>query len=203
MDGHDEHTDDLAEDTAERAPQVPAGSRRRLLWLIVAAVLVFGAGAGTAIFLLRDDEDTSARPWVPPKVESTHDVDNQYDADDDEYNSETGIQKRCLDNGGKQTVIAYFDGNDPNPAMRRAAEALREDDQIAWVRTETRQEAYRRFQEIFADEPELAKLARPEAMPASVTLLPADGVYPGDVADAITDEFAEIESLAAGCEFPK
>lgn len=100
-------------------------------------------------------------------------------------------------------MIAYFDGDDPDPAMRQAADALGEDDRIAWVKTETQQEAYQRFKEIFAEQPELLELARPEVLPASVTLLPAEGVYPGDLADAITDEFSEIESLSAGCELPE
>jgi len=178
---------------------VATGPRRRLFWLIVVGALVLGAGVGavTTIFLLRgDDEDTASRPWVPPAGEYPIGSSN-------EYLSESGIQKYCLDRGGRQTVVAYFSGDDPDPAMRQAAEALDEDDRIAWVKTETRQEAYERFKEIFADRPEILKLARPEALPASVTLLPADGVYPGDLADAIADEFSAIESFNAGCELPK
>jgi hypothetical protein len=181
----DENADDLPED--------PVATRSRLPWLIVAAALMLVAGAAAAIFLLRgDDEVTVARPWVPPS--SPLDT-NDYDA--------TEIKEHCLDPGGKQTVIAYFEGTDPDPVMRQAAEALRGDDRIVSVQTETRQEAYEQFKQRFADRPELVKLVRPESLPASVTLLPADGVYPGDLADAITDELSAIESVSAGCEFPE
>jgi hypothetical protein len=190
--------DESADDISERPPVVATGSRRRRFWLIVVGALVFGAGAGavTTFFLLRGDEDTASRPWVPPAAESPIGGSN-------EYLSETAIQKYCLDRGGRQTVVAYFSGDNPDRAMRQVAEALGEDDRIAWVKTETRQEAYQRFKEIFVDQPELVELARPEALPASVTLLPAEGVYPGDLANAITDEFSAIESLSAGCEFPE
>lgn len=164
-------------------------------WLIVAAVLVIGAGAGTVFLVTRgDDEVAAVRPWVPPEIESPLSS-NDY--------GEAEIKKHCLDPGGKQTVIVYFDGDDPDPVMRAAAQALEGDDRIASVRMETRQEAYERFKVLFADHPELVRLARPQSLPASVTLLPADGVYPGDLADAVTDELPEIDSLDAGCELPE
>lgn len=166
-----------------------------MLWLIVAAVVVFVAGAGTMFLVMRGDDDAAAaRPWVPPAAESPLNP-NEY--------GEAEIQEHCLDPGGKQTVIVYFDGTDPDPVMRQAAQALDGDDRIAWVQTETRQEAYERFKELFAEQPEMVALARPEALPASVTLLPADDVHPGDLADAIADEISEIDSVSAGCEFPE
>lgn len=36
-------------------------------------------------------------------------------------------------------------------------------------------------------------------MPASLTLLPVDGLYPGDLAD----ELPEIDSVGADCELPE
>jgi hypothetical protein len=194
----DEHTGDLPGSPPAGAPKVTAGPRRRLVWLIVAAALVLGAGigAGATYVLLRDDEDPANKPWVPPAADSPSLGGNEYSGAD-------AIQRYCLDLGGRQTVIAYFDGDDPDLAMRQAVEALDEDDRIDRVTTETRQEAYERFTEIFADQPELLEMARPEALPASVTLLPADDVYPGDLADAITDEFSTIDSVSAGCELPE
>lgn len=166
-------------------------------WLIAVCALVLGAGAATAAFLLLGgDEDIPAKPWVPPAAESPVGGGN-------EYLDEGAIQKYCLDRGGKQTVIAYFDGRDPDAAMNKAADALRDDERVASVKTETQQQAYVRFKEIFKEQPELVKLARPEALPASVTLLPADDVYVGDLADAVTAEFSEVDSFSAGCELPK
>lgn len=174
------------------------GSRRRTVWLIVAAVLVLGCGATTVFLATREDDAPAARPWVPPKVESPYDL----TAGIPELTPEA-IQRSCLDPGGKQTVIASFTGPDPDAVMRQAAKKLDGDERIASVEAETQQEAYERFKQIFAQQPELVELARPEAMPASLTLLPADGLYPGDLADALTDELPEIDSVGADCELPE
>jgi hypothetical protein len=183
---------------AENTENVPTNPpRRRLRWLIVAAVLVLGAGATTVFLVTREDDAPVARPWVPPKVESPYGVD-----DGIPELSPEAIQRSCLDPGGKQTIIAYFDNPDPDAVMRQAAEKLDGDERIASVETETQQEAYERFKQIFAQQPELVELARLEAMPASLTLLPADGLYPGDLADALTDELPEIDSVGADCELP-
>lgn len=183
-------------ENTENPPTNPP--RRRLRWLIVAAVLVLGAGATTVFLVTREDDAPAARPWVPPKVESSYGVDNGIP----ELTPEA-IQRSCLDPGGKQTVIAYFDSSDPDAAMRQAAEELDGDERIASVETETQQEAYERFKQTFAQQPELVELARPEGMRASLTLLPVDGLYPGDLADALTDELPEIDSVGADCELPK
>lgn len=192
----DEHRDDSAEVSPVQASRGAIGAERRMRWLISVCALVLGAGAATAVFLLLgDDEKPAAKPWVPPAAESP--------VGGNEYLDEPSIQKYCLDRGGKQTVIVYFDGDDPDAAMNQAADTLRDDDRVASVKTETRQQAYQRFTEVFADQPELVELARPEALPASVTLLPAADVHPGDLADAVTAEFPELDSLGAGCELPK
>lgn len=162
----------------------------------VALVVGVGVGVGATIFFTRGGEDAAVKPWVPPAADSPLKGSSA-------YLDEGGIQKYCLDRGGKQTVIAYFDGGDPDSVMRRAAKTLAGDEQVTWVQTETRQQAYQRFRRIFAQQPDLLELVRPEALPASVTLLPADGVYPGDLAKAITGELPEIDSVSAGCELPK
>jgi hypothetical protein len=164
----------------------------------VAAVLVLGAGATTVFLVTREDDAPAARPWVPPKVESSYGVDNGLP----ELTPET-VQLSCLDPGGKQTVVTYFDGPDPDAVMRQAAEELDGDERIAAVETQTQQQAYEHFKQIFARQPELVELARPEGMSASLTLLPADGLYPGDLADALTEELPEIDSFGADCELPE
>ena len=172
------------------------GSRRRTIWLIVAAVLVLGCGATTVYLVTREDDAPAARPWVPPRVDSPA-------TDGIPELTPEAIQRGCLDPGGKQTVVAYFDRPDPDAAMLQAAEELDGDERIASVETETQQETYEQFKKNFAQQPELVKLARQEAMPASLTLLPADGLHPGDLADALLDELPEIDSVGADCELPE
>lgn len=189
---------DRQTDEAAETPRAATRTERRVRWLSAAGALVLGAGAATAVFLLRanDDGGAAAKPWVPPAAESPR-------SGSSPRLDEATIKRYCLDRGGKQTVIAHFDGGDADAVMSQAADALREDDRIASVETETRQEAYERFKELFANQPELVEIARPEALPASVTLLPADDVHPGDLADAVTAAYPAIDSVSAGCELPQ
>ncbi|MEV0055682.1 permease-like cell division protein FtsX [Saccharopolyspora shandongensis] len=66
-------------------------------------------------------------------------------------------------------IKVNFDGDED---MRQAAEILRVDPRTGRLFTETKQEAYARFQEIFKDMPDLLTQARPEALPASLHILP-------------------------------
>jgi FtsX extracellular domain len=92
-----------------------------------------------------------------------------------------------------RTVVIYFTGPDPDPVMRAAAAELRDDERFESVREETRQQAYTRFKEIFADQPELVELARPDALPASVTLLVRKGSTAERVVGALRMEYPEAE----------
>ena len=92
-----------------------------------------------------------------------------------------------------RTVIVYFDGSDPDPTMRAAATQLRDDKRFESVREETRQEAYDRFKEIFADQPDLVESASPESLPASVQLLVRKGSTGKQVEGALREEFPGSE----------
>lgn len=101
---------------------------------------------------------------------------------------------------GPQQVIAYFE-NDAD--LRAAARKLRDDDRIAARDTQTKREAFARFKILFADQPELVKLARPEAMPASLWLLPAEGTTPADLVEWVRDTLPVVDSVATvRCPMP-
>lgn len=81
---------------------------------------------------------------------------------------------------------------------------LEKDPAVETVKYENRDQAYKRFKEIFAAQPELTKLARPEALPASfsVKLHNPDRsaviiqTYSGRVGvDSVTDQSKYLESL--------
>ncbi|WP_326833814.1 permease-like cell division protein FtsX [Amycolatopsis rhabdoformis] len=69
-------------------------------------------------------------------------------------------------------VRLWFDGD---PEMRDAAGKLRDDPTARRVYTETKAEAYVRFKDLFKDDPELVRLTPPDALPASVTVVPVPG----------------------------
>lgn len=73
-----------------------------------------------------------------------------------------------------------FGGADPDAEMRAAAVDIRNTEWVESVREETQQQAYEHFKELFKEQPELVRLARPSAMPASVYLM----VRKGDTAKA-------------------
>lgn len=77
-------------------------------------------------------------------------------------------------------MTVAFDSVDPDSEMRAAAEDIRRTEWVESVREETQQQAYEHFKELFKDQPELVRLARPEAMPASVYIM----VRKGDTAKA-------------------
>lgn len=149
---------------------VPASAGRRAPWWLVAVLLVVAVGAGFGV---------GALVWAgqvekvyPPGYKALSP--EQYD--------------KCVRN-----VIVYFDGDDPDPVMRAAAEELREDPRFESVREETRQQAFEHFKETFKDQPELVELARPEALPASVQLMVRKGGTAKQVEPELRADFPGAE----------
>ncbi|MFJ1764440.1 permease-like cell division protein FtsX [Amycolatopsis sp. NPDC088138] len=70
------------------------------------------------------------------------------------------------------SVAVYFRSDDE---MRAAAETFHDDPKARRVFVETKAEAYARFKEIFKDQAELLQSTRPDALPASVSLLAVPG----------------------------
>jgi cell division transport system permease protein len=93
---------------------------------------------------------------------------------------------------------------DPCRGLRTA---LENDPAVETVKYQNRDEAYKRFKEIFSTQPELVKLARPEALPASfsVKLYEPDRsqviiqTFSGRVGvDSVTDQSKYLEGLFNG-----
>jgi len=104
---------------------------------------------------------------------------------------------------GRQAVIAYFEQRSPDDVMLRAAGKLRDDEMIGTIDTQSQEEAYARFLETFRDQPELIKLTRKEALPASVNILPVDGVSLNELATHLREALTEADSVeTAGCMVP-
>lgn len=77
---------------------------------------------------------------------------------------------------------------------------LEKDPAVEAVKYENRDQAYKRFKEIFASQPELVKLARPEALPASFNVK----LYDPDRPDVIMQTFSGrvgVDSIADQSEF--
>lgn len=77
---------------------------------------------------------------------------------------------------------------------------LEKDPAVESVKYENRDDAYKRFKEIFASQPELVKLARPEALPASFNVK----LYQPDRPDVIIQTFSGrvgVDSIADQSEF--
>ncbi len=81
----------------------------------------------------------------------------------------------------EEKVFVYFDTDEE---MSVGAEALREIPKVDSIVTHTKADNYERFKELFADQPELIENTSPDALPASVEVLPVDGVD----ADALESE---------------
>jgi hypothetical protein len=106
----------------------------------------------------------------------------------------------CSAGPGPEQVSAYFDDD---ADMRAAAAKMRDDDRVAGSDTETKREAWARFKVIFADRPELVKLGRPEAMPASLWLVPAEDASAADLAKRMRTELPAADSVTTvPCPMP-
>ncbi len=162
--------DDASEPDAHGAPAEPATSppapgrsRLRAVRALAAVVALVIAGVATTVVIAtRGIAGTPVAEWrmspLPAGV------------------SEQDMRAACREAGGRAAVRVEFYGDDPDGQMRRAAGPLRRHPLVASMTTETQQQAYVRFTEIFADQPQVLDKVKPEAMPASVRLVPRDGV---------------------------
>ncbi|WP_345358216.1 permease-like cell division protein FtsX [Saccharopolyspora cebuensis] len=82
-------------------------------------------------------------------------------------------------------VGVFFDTDEE---MHRRAAAVAADDRVRQVYTETKEQAYVQFKEMFADDPHLVELASPEALPAGLQVLPLAGADVRALADDLRQE---------------
>lgn len=84
--------------------------------------------------------------------------------------------------------------------MRKAADQLQTDVRITGIKRETKAEAYVRYKKIFADQPELRDLARPESLPATVGFTPS-GVDKHQLIKELETRFPDADQVKDVCEF--
>lgn len=137
-----------------------------LLWTAVGVVVAAVAAVTVLVVANYDTENRAARPPLPAVMQE---------------------MIVCADH-----VMLYFRTDE---AMTAAVDELRNHPQVASVKGETKAEAYERFKEIFAEQPELADMAHPEYMPASAEVGPVGGVDAESLAGKLRDEFPESEEV--------
>lgn len=148
--------------------------------LAAVAVVVVAAGVVTAIVLSGGDDDETPRAASPTTTTST---------------SLSPLEQACLINGGTFRVRVYFSQEGTDEHMRRAADALRDDDRVAELTTETQQQAYERFKVVFKDQPDLVEQVRPDSLPASIEALPAEGISNTELARDLEKELTGVDSV--------
>jgi len=84
--------------------------------------------------------------------------------------------------------------------MTRAADRLKTDPDVTKLVVETKQQSFERYKQLFANQPELLKLARLEAMPARVGLEPAHNMNRQALIDKLKPMFPG-ETVQDSCEY--
>lgn len=77
--------------------------------------------------------------------------------------------------------------------IRQIRAALALDEAVAEVRFETQQQAYERFSEMFADQPELVESVTPDTLPASLRITLVDGAP----IDEIVNHYSNFDGAEA------
>jgi cell division protein FtsX len=88
---------------------------------------------------------------------------------------------------GKNQLVVNFQGDDADDAMRRAAEQLRSDPDVAELVPYTRAANYERFKKIFADDPELLASVSPDQLPAAIWVVPARGLSTKELGERLRE----------------
>jgi hypothetical protein len=102
----------------------------------------------------------------------------------------------------RNQVRIEFEGADPDTPMLAAADRLRQDKQVVAIRTQTRPQAFEEFQRVFKDQPDLLKIARPEALPASIWLVTAHDTKPADLATRLQTDLPAAKINPDPCAYP-
>jgi cell division transport system permease protein len=96
--------------------------------------------------------------------------------------------------------ISANDKDCQDDPCRTLREDLENDPAVESVKYENRDQAYKRFKEIFASQPELVKLARPEALPASFNVKLFDPDRPEVIIQTFSGRVG-VDSIADQSEF--
>jgi hypothetical protein len=142
----------------------------RLLLLTAVGVVVATVAAVTVLVVVNYDGRSTASPSLLPALPGSNE---------------------CV-----KRVALYFPTDEE---MTEAADELQNDPRVRSVKRMTKAENYEQFKEIFADQPELVELARPEAMPASAEVRPVRAVEAEDLADRFRQEFSQSDVTVLPC----
>lgn len=135
-------------------PERKPSASHRLLWVFgVVAVLVAAAVVTVTVVVLDRVAETPA-PAAAALPRDTEPV-------------PLGARKLC----GAWMIVSA----DTDEAMTRLSRAFRDDPKARRVFTETKEQAYARFKELFAEDKELLSQVRPKDLPAAVHVLPVAG----------------------------
>ncbi|MET0132910.1 MAG: permease-like cell division protein FtsX [Kibdelosporangium sp.] len=88
------------------------------------------------------------------------------------------------------SAIVYFDTDE---AMRQGADVLRGDSRLAEVEQQTKQQAYVRFREVFADQPELLDRIQPDTLPSSLYVTGSGAINKQDLLAELKARFPGLE----------
>lgn len=150
--------------------------RTKWIWISLAAVLLV-VGVGTALLVSGSDDDGD-------------------DAAD---------RLGDCPSASRQVLVSFRNssGAPADAKMRKATPALQRDPEVEAIRVENQQANFEAFKKYFADQPELARLARVGAMPATIWLRPADGVDQQALAARLRDELTDADEVdTTPCDDP-
>ena len=105
----------------------------------------------------------------------------------------TSSQAKPTRQCGKADWVSVYVNTDDE--MSQVQAKIRAEGQVQSVTGLTKQQTYEQYQRMFADQPELLKLTRPDSLPAEVLVVPAPGVTAGDLADRLRKEFPEAKQV--------
>ncbi|MEO7571981.1 MAG: permease-like cell division protein FtsX [Acidimicrobiales bacterium] len=169
---------------------------RRSAWLLVAAALVAVAGLAT-ILVIEDDDAQRVDVVEDPVAPTSTSPPTTVPSDVSELLS---TQYPCR--AGEEIHLAVYLEPTVADADRMSMAALLEADiRVASVRYVGREETYERFQELFADQPELVATVTPEILPTAYLVGLVDPAQETDLRSEVADH-PGVYALAGGigCE---
>lgn len=95
-------------------------------------------------------------------------------------------------------IVVFFKTDEQ---MREAGDQLQNDARVTGLERETKAEAYMRYKQIFANQPELVNLARPDSLPASVQVTPATGVAKDQLMAELRQQLPAADRIDDLCKF--
>jgi hypothetical protein len=161
-------------------PQLPTGRTNRRVLVILAAVVLVGAVAGLLVWRLGGRTDTARPATARPTTTTTT------------THPPAGVQPLAGHHFCVGSIRIY---TNTDADMLRIAQTLGGDARAAGVFTRTKQEAYEEYQRVFADQPGLLTIARPEALPAEIDVLPAAQLNLARFADQLRVQFPAAQTV--------